>query len=192
MLYPALVDLNIASGCQLLLVVAACFGFDAIRMMGRLTERAPFWAAVAPSKSAFPDQLHRGFVEFYTEFVASGDGDLAIAKLVPFECGYRFLTCEQFFHWAYTAFEERYTSKAVAKKVNNSLSRSGWDPGSLKAREQGISERRPQYFRERFLHFVMADLYPENTQRFVLTYEDVRPPGQTAATRRRSRPTLAT
>lgn len=180
-----LVRINLATRCNLLLSVAACYGAHSVLAMAQ-TERAPFWAILAPRDEIAPRDLYGPYLRYYGELLRSGDGDRALAAMT--EAGssqncYGFITCEQFFMQSYRIHLARSTTESGYQRdvarIRSLFAAEGRDVEELLIRRalEAIDE---PLFKELFRRFIMADIYPENAERFRLQYADVQ---QARATR---------
>ncbi len=76
-LKPILTDINLATKCNLMLVMSACNG----AFLGEIlqpTDRAPCWGIIGPTKEVYPDDLMAIFRSLYTELLSSLSGDKAL------------------------------------------------------------------------------------------------------------------
>ena len=133
--------LNIAARCNLLLVTATCFGAVANSTIG-IANRAPFWAAVGPAGEIAQGDILDSLRRFYSALLAQESPQSILNSLEASEL--RFVTAEWFFIRYY-----RY----LVNELNPNI------PAS-------------QVEFENFLnHFFMTDLYPENADKFTVTFE---------------------
>jgi hypothetical protein len=173
------VRINVATRCTLLFSVAACFGAHAVAALAR-TSRAPFWAIVAPKEKITPSEIYGPYLRFYAELLTSGDGDRALNAMVQSASApnlYGFMTCEQFFQVAFRRYLARSTMEsardAEIARARSYFAAFGLYPDEALVRKilEGFDDE--TFFSELFRRFIMADLYPENAQRFPLLFADV-------------------
>jgi hypothetical protein len=182
-----LVHINVATRCNLLLSVAACYGAHGVRALAD-TDRAPFWAILAPRAEVYAQDLYGPYLRFYAELLSTGDGDRAIQVVedAPSTPGiYGFMTCEQFFAIAYRRYLARFTTaqayETAAAAIHTDLLAHGVqvDMALIKHALTAIEE---PFFNEFFRRFVMIDLFPENASRFSLNYANFRTSESAAST----------
>lgn len=174
-----LVRINIATQCTLLFSVAACFGAHAIAALAQ-TLRAPFWAIVAPREKILPPDIYGPYLRFYAELLTSGEGDRALSAMVQSASTpnlYGFMTCEQFFQVAFRRYLARSTGESARHmeiaRAQSYFEAFGRHPDDALVRKivEGFDDK--AFFNDLFRRFIMADLYPDNAQRFSLCYADV-------------------
>ena len=66
-LKPYLTAINVATRCNLLIVMACCSGGYLAQTL-LPTERAPCWALIGPTTTVYPDELQSNLHAFYTTF----------------------------------------------------------------------------------------------------------------------------
>jgi hypothetical protein len=135
--------LNIASKGNLLLVTASCFGQFANTSVA-IANRAPFWAVVGPMASIQVNDIMRSLRRFYSSLL-SQSSPYDIAESLN-NSSLKVVTAEWFFVQSY-----RY----LVEKLDPSL------PASKSEFENLLN----QYF--------MLDIYPENTDKISITYEQL-------------------
>lgn len=174
-------EINKITRFNLLVVMAACKGAHLIRSM-RPTDRAPFWAVVGPADDVYDKPMQEALQRFYEELLRTQSGTDAMSALnkgTEATGGqYKLLDAEMYFCWIYEQHELASSDADLGERVNRIV--AAW------ARERGpdvretaavradawerIRDHRRWYdhLRQRFL---MLDLFPENADRFSLTYE---------------------
>jgi hypothetical protein len=179
-LKPFLTSINVAARCNLLIVMAACYG----GYLGHVivpTDRAPCWGFIGPTESVYPDELLSGFNAFYGALLASLDGDQSLAALSakPLRFGgYYFTSALHFFKRAYAGYLKQFGSDAAlderARRVSRQLRRMGSEnrPGKG-ALKRLLKRTEGQSFEKYHRQFFMLDLFPENEARFALSLADV-------------------
>lgn len=176
-----LADLNIQTRNNLLVVLAACYGAYLMTTLVP-TDRAPCWGLVGPNEAMYPDVLLKSFLEFYAELLATGNGTASLKRLNTAVRGgkltYTFSQCEFMFKLVYHKYLQNYFSPRVLKKraldLYHEAARRGaapaGGPGEIKKK---LLRTREEYFPRHREKFFMMDLYPENHNRFRVTYQDV-------------------
>lgn len=180
-----LTPLNILTRLNLFISIAACFGAHFASQLVP-TQRAPFSACLSVTKEAQPDEIYRGFRDFYVTLLSTLDGNAALKQLgVINKQGSSFYLSEatDFFKLAWRAYlgkyctPEKYTQRA--QYIREDLIEQGKPAPSVEEiRGRLVASEGPAFDRFRELYF-MADIFPDNAMRFPVSSEDVareRPP----------------
>jgi hypothetical protein len=183
-LRDAFIGINIASHLNTIIVVAACNGIYFINVSTRL-DRAPFWAVIGPEDEISDLELKRDFAAFYETFFKKLSGDEAINALnkwVPIsDRAYHFLSSQGLFKRAYLHYHKTYCvgkgkkkrlETLVTKTLNTHSTRSkgvNWARKRIKAE---LSKERKHFMKYKN-QFFMIDMFPENEERFPISYEDI-------------------
>lgn len=180
-LKPFLTAINVATRCNLLIVMACCNGGHLAQIL-LPTERAPCWALIGPTTTVYTDEILSNLNSFYTTFLGSLDGDQSLESLTGGklrEGRFAFMPAGGFFRIAYAKYLANYCTSEELLKRGEEMHRELVSMGSkvlpsakeladvLKSTETSSYEK---YFRE----FFMIDLYPENLERFPIPYEDIK------------------
>lgn len=175
-----LINLNIATKNNLLVVLAVCNGAYLTEII-KLTDRAPCWGLIGPAKTIQAGVVLASFSAFYAELLKTGDGGQALRLLneaVPEgQAGYYFTTAEIFFKRVFEKYLTVSCSKKAldgrARNMRKELKRLGSaiipSMGQLKRKLAKANEPFEKYKKL----FFMIDLYPENGNRFTIEYSDV-------------------
>ena len=179
-LKPYFTAINIATRCNLVIVMAACYG----GYLGEFilpTDRAPCWAMIGPTDMVFPQELKSGFTAFYSQFLGTLNGDKSLESLqsTRLQSGrYYFAPAGAFFKYVFANYFATYNGPMERHRRTKALSRKIWGmdsvrhPGRIALRRQ-LREEKPVF--EKYLrHFFMIDLYPENAKRFPISYDEVK------------------
>jgi len=170
--------LNVATGLNLVLVLATCFGGTFVRAISTV-DRAPVWGLVGPTRELTVERVEIDFTAFYKTFFSERSGDAAIRALnanAPAGLYFR-ATAEEFFLRVWRGYKRDYCSKdAIAERARRlyriarekklpfapSVGRAKRD---LHTHEQRLFEKyRDTYF--------MYDLHSANRERFPITYKE--------------------
>jgi hypothetical protein len=183
-LRPVLTEINTACRFNSLLVMALCFGGYVSRIVQAIAP-SPVWASIGPSKEVWDTDLEVGMMAFYQELLTSLDGLKALRELnghLPIsDWEYRFRPAELLFHVAFEQYIEEYTTpKALLDRENDIVAtivrRSGYDLLAGMRARSGLQTRLlnhlPAYERLRET-FLMLDRFPENADRFGMTYDEL-------------------
>lgn len=180
-LKPFLTAINVATKCNLLIVMASCYG----GYLGQIvlpTDRAPCWGFIGPTDTVYPDELLSTFNAFYGKLLASLDGDESLAALSARKLrfgGYYFTTAVNFFKRAYTGYLKEYCSESALEERAKSMSRKLRKMGSQHRPGKGAMKRllkrtEAPSFEKYHRQFFMIDLFPENASRFALSLQDMK------------------
>ncbi len=178
-----LIQINMASKLNLLVVLAACNGANLIKTVSQL-DRAPFFALIGPTKDVTTGSIEKNFDAFYKEFLSSYDGDKAIATLNNGKSlqdrEYHFFPVMSLFVEGFKKYyQENCVGKALQSRVENLLSKAMSDPLIRKKGitfirrniKQGLKDVEHAY--NNYLNkFFMTDIYEENKERFNFPYDE--------------------
>jgi len=180
-LKPYFINLNIATKMNLLLVFSLCHGAHFTRHLNP-SDRAPCWGLVGPTKALGSSDLLRSFSAFYKEVFVSGEAGVAIDKLNEYApdkgIDYYFTTSTTFFINVYKNYlrkhctEEAYDKRArsMRKKLKKSDIPKVPSVGELR-RKLKLTQK--DFFEKYRTNYFMIDLFPENKNRFKVSYQDV-------------------
>lgn len=144
------------------------------------TDRAPLWGSIGPRDSAHPEDKLSSYSAFYKELLDSVDGDKASEALFAAEnrkANYYFVTAEGMFRKAYVKYlltdctEKGYWTRAQSMRAQ--LTQNGAKAPSTQELAAKLKATERQSFEKYAHNFFMADLYPENSTRFSIIYDDV-------------------
>jgi hypothetical protein len=193
-LKPALININVATRCNLLVILGACYGGYLGEVM-QPVDRAPFWGMIGPTAEVFPEELLFGFKAFYSRFFASLSGDESLEALLSFQLrqgGYTFTSAGGFFKTVYAGYLANYCTPGELDKRAKRMSRSIKKSGALSRPSKGALKRtlrrtEESYYRKYYEKFFMVDLYPENAKRFDVPFSEVKELRETILADRSSR-----
>lgn len=180
-LKPYFTAINVATQCNLLIVLGACYG----GYLGEIilpTDRAPCWGMIGPTDEIYPNELLSGFSSFYTELLTTIDGDSSLKFLMsaPLQNGgYYFATALGFFKLAYSKYLVDYCTpsqidkraKAMSRQLKRVRSPTQLSKGALK---RLLRNTEGPSFEKHLQRFFMFDLYPQNRARFPLSLAQVK------------------
>lgn len=180
-LKPRLTAMNLATRCNLLVVLGACYGGHLAQII-QVVDRAPCWAVIGPTADVLPGELMSGYGAFYREFLTSLSGDRAVDTVTswPLASGrYYFIPAGGFFRVAYAKYLRDHCNPEAlihrAIRMQQKLKEMGVvaPPGVVQLRRKLRAVEQPS-FEKHLRHFFMMDLYPENAARFPITLDDVK------------------
>jgi hypothetical protein len=186
-----LTEINRATGNNLLLTLATCHGvwLGTILLASR---PAPFRALIGPSTSEFPIVLFPAFEAFYQTLLDELDGGKAIRELLvaasakSVKHSLSVIDAERIFSRSFRRYvEETCNPEAIARRVaaiiaegkQRSSAESAIIPEAQWEKQAaeiaaGLADTRSM-FEEYRRRFFMIDIWPENDERFALTYDEV-------------------
>ncbi len=178
-----LIKLNAATRVNLLVVLSLCHGANFVSQLTPV-DRSPCWGLVGPKKTLAGPELLGGFSAFYQEVFRSASAEMAVKKLNEsssnIDIDYSFITAIAFFFTVYGNYlityctNKSYTDRArtmrkeLKKQRRNLIKIPGI--GELKRLLKSSQE---DFFEKYKVRYFMVDLFPENNNRFIVTYEDV-------------------
>ena len=175
-----LTEINIASESNLMVVLGACYGAHLTEII-QITDRAPCWAILGPAESVMPDDLISSYRLFYKELLSTLNWDVALSLLFSSssrKADYWFVTAQGFFKKAYSRYLSENCSQSAywsrAKGINAKLTEEGRKYQSLQPLVYWFRNTEKEYFEKYRDKFFMVDLYPENSQRFNVDYEEIK------------------
>jgi hypothetical protein len=183
-LRDSLIRINIACRLNLVLVVGACNGIHLIKVSTKL-DRAPFWAVIGPERKINEGEIERDFGAFYRKFFESLNGDAAMDALNSGVAGpdrtYHFRTSVGLFMRAYIAYHTKYRMgkgkrSRIEKLVTEAMKERSTAQKGVNWVRRNIKHtlaKEEQHFHKFKNRFFLIDKYPENAQRFSITYVDV-------------------
>ncbi|MGE0400241.1 MAG: hypothetical protein AB7T06_26230 [Kofleriaceae bacterium] len=189
-LMEPLTRINRATGNNLLLTLAVCHG----AWLGTILSAArpaPFWAVIGPSTSEHPVVLFPAFEAFYATLLDDLDGGKAVGALFNAAAAkgkhsFSVLHGERLFANAFRRYvAEQCNPDAIERRVaaiidegkrraaagRATVTEATWVEleSTIKRR---MADSRPA-FEEYRRRFFMIDVWPENAERFPLTYEQI-------------------
>lgn len=182
-LKPYLINLNTATRLNLLVVFSLCHGAHFASQLTTV-DRSPCWGLVGPTKALVGPELLGSFSAFYQEVFKSGSAEMAVKKLNEsssnYDINYSFTLATASFYSIYNHYlntlctDESYANRArimrkKAKKEKENLIKIP-SIGELK---RFLKSSQKDYFEKYKANYFMIDLFPENKNRFMVTYEDV-------------------
>jgi hypothetical protein len=179
-----LTAINEIGHLHLLVLVAACQGFDLVKLM-HPTERAPFRLVVGPNVEISHVDLGAACRAFYrTLFAGAGfDDSFRAMNAVCRDQRRPFLAvpAETMFKLVVRGYFEQFCSSDALARRTRRIQREALDDKqhlSLEQRADGLgkvhaflSHKRTVY-EQSYEKFFFCDRYPENRHRFAVSYED--------------------
>lgn len=178
-----LTQINVATQFNLFVVLSACSGAYLISVV-HPGDRAPVWGLLGPAKSIAAGDLEDGLRAFYTELLHNFEGDDAVAALRsavrPKADHFVFYSAETLFKRVYARYYRDHCSTGALQKredeiVQELMGRYDGEADELLVRA-GVRELlrdQRRFFEEHRRRFFMYDLFPQNTSRFSVSYDEV-------------------
>lgn len=179
-LTPFLQKLNLATRCNLVVVVAACIGFAAIQALIS-GPRAPAIALVGPDANVNDSDLLRGTKEFYRRWQDPNPGLTEIAESASLEMGVKF-EIEPFALLAYEVqvahlIRSRRPSEQTAQKDRirkRLLAETHLSAVEVEARFRTMPTMLTwRDWQQIWDEMFMIDLFPENRERFGVDWKSI-------------------
>jgi hypothetical protein len=173
-IYPKLAAINIASGWNLFVTMAVCFGNYAMMLINPI-HPAPFKAIIGSFDEVGEEDLYIGYNSFYAELLNSLDVSAALDALKAEFSNLnvlRLIDSEQTFKNVYRQYlDNQFTDENINKRFNVTVKKR-----NLQFKSDGIKNIFYQELRERLLEsreelfnkhknsFFMFDTFPENRE----------------------------
>ena len=180
-LHPYLTALNVATKLNLILILGLCSGAHfAAHMIP--SDRSPCWLLIGPKSTVNDLHLKDCFIEFYREILNSGNGNLAlqiINESTAYGSANTFFTptAESFFKATYRRYLAELctvdTCRARAQKIWEGLDGSMFPRPNQETITLELIANKGVFFDIHKRNFFMIDLYEENNDRFMITYEQI-------------------
>jgi len=172
-----LIPLNVSMRLNLIVVLATCFG-GALTKALNPSDRAPVWGLIGPHQEISVGEVERDFRTFYQTLFSTGSPKAAMDALnsISSQDLYYKTTAEGFFYRVWQNYKEKFCTpgklKMRARRIRKTLKSRKTSPlptaVELKKR---LAREEPDAFNKFRNCYFMCDLYPENQDRFSVTYE---------------------
>jgi hypothetical protein len=175
---------NINQGCHmnLLTVMSMCHGWHLVSQL-QPVEPAPVWGLIGPIHKVLPARLQEAFQAFYPELLNALDGRAAVEAMNAARAGTKWElkieTAEVTFCKVWRKYEQEACTPEARQAREDQLvvqmmRQSRYDlrfaiHGRLFARQWLADNER--LFGQFHRSFLMLDLFPENGERFQMTYQ---------------------
>lgn len=170
-----LTDLNIATGLNLMIVVAACSGGAIAKVVG-ITDRAPLWGLIGPTKPLSAQALQKAYIPFYQALFITKSPSEAVSALEASSEQQTFwrTTAQGLFETAWKMYRQRHCTPEqielrATRMLKTAMSR-GYGVTGLDAMKQALIDHEPESFRRYRANFFMSDIFPEHCSRFDVPY----------------------
>jgi hypothetical protein len=192
-LKAVLETINLAGRFNLILVLGCCHGAYFGRE-ARLYDRAGFNAYIAPTDRIDIGTLEAGLRAFYAELLTSFDitGAINAMRLAAPEFGYVFSTAYGLFRTVFAEFIRDFGMGAGLQERAVAMASRLLEERGLEITTDSVAQvlrdGEPEAFDSFRRTYFAIDLFPENAERFPISYADVRADAERMFA---TRPTLA-
>lgn len=169
-------ELNVATRLNLLIAVAACTG-GALGKVVRMSDRAPFWGLIGPTKTLTAATLERAYRALYLTLLSTKSPAKAVEAMdAATEPGLFWRTTSQgLFEKGWAGYKREYCSAEAlevrAKRMRERLEKlSDKSPPSVADFKNRLVNHEPKAFERFRATFFMYDLFPEHSSRFPVEY----------------------
>lgn len=165
-----LATLNQAMGLNLMIAVAACVG-AAIAKITTMGDRAPFWGVIGPTKSVYPSELEEPFKALYLTLIETKSPERAIESFRN-KAGdlYWRTTAQGLFEKSWRHYKEIHCSPEVLEIRGERMHQKAPHLSKQDCINRLLTHEPAAFARYRKTFF-MFDLFPENAERFPVSYE---------------------
>lgn len=169
-------ELNVATGLNLMVAVAACTGGALAKVM-RMGDRAPFWGLIGPTRSLTAGELEKAYAALYLILLSTKAPANAVQALDQATAPGLFwrTTSQGLFEKVWRSYKSEHCTSAAlemrGRRMMERLRESGISP--LPSMNELISRfigHEPIAFERYRQTFFMCDLFPEHSNRFPIEY----------------------
>lgn len=171
-----LTELNVATGLNLMVAVAACTGGALAKVM-RMGDRAPFWGLVGPTRTLTAGELENAYAALYLTLLSTKSPANAVKAMDQAISPGLFwrTTAQGLFEKVWRNYKsEHCTASALemrGKRMMERLRESGVSPlPSMDELIRRFIGHEPLAFERYRQTFFMCDLFPEHSNRFPIKY----------------------
>jgi hypothetical protein len=169
-------ELNVATRLNLLIAVAACTG-GAIAKVLRMSDRAPFWGLIGPTRAVTASALEKAYRALYLTLLSTKSPAKAVEAMdAATEPGLFWRTTAQgLFEKGWAGYKKEHCSAEAlevrAKRMQERFKQlSGKSPPTVEELKVRLVTHEPKAFERFRATFFMYDLFPEHQTRFPVQY----------------------
>lgn len=169
-------ELNVATGLNLMIAVAACTGGALAKVM-RMGDRAPFWGLIGPTRTLTAGELEKAYAALYLTLLSTkspADAVKAMEQATTPGLFWR-TTAQGLFEKVWRSYKTEHCTTAALEmrgaRMMDRLSESGVSP--LPSMDQLLSRfiaHEPIAFARYRQTFFMCDIFPDHSNRFPIEY----------------------
>lgn len=174
--------INVLCRLNLLVLLSACDG-EGLTHVIQLTDRAPLWGLIGPSRSVSAGEIEDGNLAFYKTLLSTRDGGTAWRAMnetaTRGDRPFRFRGAATMFRLIMQGYFAEYcTEEALdrrSRRVMDEFERIGTPDQLLPQMQAAVAEylrRHSAQFEEIKTRFFFIDLCPENFNRFPISFDD--------------------
>ncbi|MGZ8214579.1 MAG: hypothetical protein ACXWTP_08775 [Methylosarcina sp.] len=169
-------DLNVATGLNLMITVAACTG-GALAKVVSINDRAPFWGLIGPTKILTAGDLEKAYRALYLTLLSAKSPAKAVEAMdaVTTPGSFWRTTAQDIFEKVWANYRKEHCSPEVldvrAERMKAQLQQllSGTPPSTEKIKSDLVDYEPKAFERYRDTYF-MCDIVPEHVARFPVEY----------------------
>jgi hypothetical protein len=161
-----------------MLVMATCYGGSFATAIN-ITDRAPVWGLIGPTRAVQAGQVEMSFQTFYKTYFNTLSASEALKALnESANATYFITTAEQFYYAVWKGYKINYCSEEMiadrATHMFEIASKKIPNPPTVEQLKQMLSDTQKEktLFEKYRDKFFIYDLYPSNRSRFPVTYEE--------------------
>ncbi len=169
-------ELNVATGRNLMVAVAACTGGALAKVM-RIGDRAPFWGLIGPTRTLTAEELEKAYAALYLTLLRTKSPADAVKAMEHATVPGLFLrtTSQGLFEKVWCSYKSEHCTNAALEKRGRRI--------MTRLHESGIStllsmdellimfaNYEPFAFARYRATFFMVDIFPEHSNRFPIEY----------------------
>lgn len=169
-------ELNVATHLNLMIAVAACTG-GALAKVLQMSDRAPFWGLIGPTKTILPAVLEKAYRALYLTLLSTKSPAEAVKAMDAATEPSLFwrTTAQALFEKGWTCYKKQYCTPMAlelrAKRMQDRFKQlSGTNPPGLDELRNLLVNHEPKAFERYRANFFMYDLFPEHKTRFPVQY----------------------
>ena len=177
-----LIAINEISRLNLLVILAACDGANLLNII-QPVDRAPVCVLIGPNRIVSAGEIERASLTFYRTLFGLRDARAAWRAMndavTPAPLTFAVFTAEYVFRYVmYHYFATQCSEEVLAERESRAIAHLEQDGISGEDLERGrqwlhrYMRDHQSHFERIKKHFFFCDLYPENTARFGVTFED--------------------
>ncbi|TAK92403.1 MAG: hypothetical protein EPO06_00905 [Burkholderiaceae bacterium] len=169
-------ELNVATGLNLMVAVAACTGGALAKVM-RMGDRAPFWGLIGPTRTLTAGELEKVYAALYLTLLSTKAPANAVQAMDQATTPGLFwrTTSQDLFEKVWRSYKSEHCTAAAlemrGRRMMERLRESGVSPlPSMDELMKRFISHEPIAFERYRQTFFMCDLFPEHSNRFPIEY----------------------
>lgn len=169
-------ELNVATGLNLMVAVAACTGGALAKVM-RMGDRAPFWGLIGPTRTLTAGELEKAYAALYLTLLSTKSPADAVKAMEQATAPGLFwrTTSQGLFEKVWRNYKSEHCTTAAlevrGRRMMDRLRESGDSPlPSMDELLRRFIAHEPIAFERYRQTFFMCDIFPEHSNRFPIEY----------------------